>query len=154
MPTPKNGFQILNLHPKKRVFKKMPFLMYFCLSYTAHPFKVKELIHLYYILGFWLCFCLSPVKNRRSPITKLMGRHNCFKSLCEAQASLTLSATVVTTLDNHPKFRPSWIVESSTNFLYLRWSSICVETCVKCSDKSDKKWRSYSLCKMSIVYPL
>ena len=25
MPTPKNVFQILNLHPKKHVFEKMPF---------------------------------------------------------------------------------------------------------------------------------
>ena len=25
MPTAKNGFQILNLHPKKHVFKKVPF---------------------------------------------------------------------------------------------------------------------------------
>ena len=35
MPTAKNGFQILNLHPKKHVFKKKyPFFMYFCLSNT------------------------------------------------------------------------------------------------------------------------
>ena len=35
MPTTKNGFQILNLHPKKHVFKKNTlFLMYFCLSFT------------------------------------------------------------------------------------------------------------------------
>ena len=26
---------------------------------------------------------------------------------------------------------------------------MCVETCVKISDKSNKKWRSYSLCKLS-----
>ena len=35
MPTPKNGFQILNLHPNIHVFKKNTlFLMYFCLSFT------------------------------------------------------------------------------------------------------------------------
>ena len=35
MPTLKNGFQILNLHPKKHVFKKIPFFwMNFCLSNT------------------------------------------------------------------------------------------------------------------------
>ena len=35
MPTPKNGFQILNLHPKKHVFKKKTFFMYFYLSNTV-----------------------------------------------------------------------------------------------------------------------
>ena len=36
MPTPQNGFQILNLHPKKHLFKKNAlFLMYFCLSNTS-----------------------------------------------------------------------------------------------------------------------
>ena len=37
MPTPKNGFQIFNLHPKKHIFKKnTPFFLcsYFCLSNT------------------------------------------------------------------------------------------------------------------------
>ena len=29
--------------------------------------------------------------------------------------------------------------------LYLKWSCMCVETCVKISDESDKKWRSYRL---------
>ena len=28
MPTPKNGFQILNLHSKKHVFKKIPFFLF------------------------------------------------------------------------------------------------------------------------------
>ena len=36
MPTPKNGFQILNLHPKNIDFKKIPFFMYFCLSFTVY----------------------------------------------------------------------------------------------------------------------
>ena len=37
MPTPKNGFQILNLHPKIHIFKEKNtlFLMYFCLSITV-----------------------------------------------------------------------------------------------------------------------
>ena len=34
MPTAKKGFQVVNLHPKKHIFKKLPFLMYFCLSFT------------------------------------------------------------------------------------------------------------------------
>ena len=34
MPTPENGFQILNLHLKNMYLKKYPFLMYFCLSFT------------------------------------------------------------------------------------------------------------------------
>ena len=37
MPTPKNGFQILNLHLKKKKILKIPFfLMYFCLSITKN----------------------------------------------------------------------------------------------------------------------
>ena len=36
MPTPKNGFQVLNLPLKKHVFKKNTlFVMYFCLSITS-----------------------------------------------------------------------------------------------------------------------
>ena len=35
---PKNGFQILNLHPKKHIFKRNTlFLMYFCLIPTNFP---------------------------------------------------------------------------------------------------------------------
>ena len=36
MPTPKNGFQILNLHLENMYLKKYPFLMYFCLSITKN----------------------------------------------------------------------------------------------------------------------
>ena len=39
MQTPKNGFQILNLHPKKLVYKKIPFFMYFCLSNTKNLYE-------------------------------------------------------------------------------------------------------------------
>ena len=38
MTTPKNRFQILNLHPKKHIFKTIPFFMYFCLSNTMLGF--------------------------------------------------------------------------------------------------------------------
>ena len=43
MPTPKNGFQILNLHPKKMYLKKIHtlFLMYFCLSFTINWMKMR-----------------------------------------------------------------------------------------------------------------
>ena len=32
--------------------------------------------------------------------------------------------------------------------IILNWISMCVETCVEISDKSDKKWRSYSKHKL------
>ena len=42
MPTPKNGFQILNLHPKKDIFKeKNTFFMYFCQSNTKIRWSKK-----------------------------------------------------------------------------------------------------------------
>ena len=43
MPTLKNGFQILNLHPKEHVFfKKVFFLMYFCPSFTVDVFILAQ----------------------------------------------------------------------------------------------------------------
>ena len=51
MPTPKNGFQILNLHSKKHVLKKKFFLMYFCLSFTK---KSLILLFLHRVKTNWM----------------------------------------------------------------------------------------------------
>ena len=43
MPTLKNWFQILNLHPKKHILKKKVFLMYFCPSFTVQNKNSKSI---------------------------------------------------------------------------------------------------------------
>ena len=46
MPTPKNGFQILNLHPKKHVLKKKTFFNVLLPSFTKSLFKlINTMVH-------------------------------------------------------------------------------------------------------------
>ena len=47
------------------------------------------------------------------------------------------------------KIRNLIILTILSDLIPLKWSCMCVEICVKISDKSDKKWRSYSLYKLT-----
>ena len=66
-----------------------------------------------------------------------------FKFMCIFLVTLRESTTILT---SYPIF-----VYFKLFFFYTQVEAVAmyVETCVKISDKSDKKWRSYSLYKMS-----
>ena len=117
--TPKNGFQILNLHPKKTYIKKKSFFYvasYFCLS-NSYP-KSSNFQLFLFILKMKQYVCRNLYENFRQKM----------KKLALAYASRVVGSREVNTKSaSNTTCREGWGWVTGLNYwFFFHWKTLCI----------------------------